>query len=107
MRGIIINAGDKADCFPILYCIRVALTRKGGDIHISPLVMSVPTSNLVDEDLILHLCNVLVHHIPCRDPSLQHAQRSLIKSHIGEATVELCNNRKENSTTHAQMDNRR
>ena len=84
----ILYVGQEVDCRPILYWLRVALTKNVGNYK-SPLYLLRPTALLDDRDLITHRHHNLTRHLPRLDLALQRVQGSLIATQIGEVTVEI------------------
>ena len=95
LRGDIIYAGAKAACLSINNWIWVSLILKSRDYQPPPLAIILPTTPLIDGDLLRHLHQILIRPLPGHEPALHFTQRSLIASHIREVEVELRHDQEE------------
>ena len=95
LRGATVNTREKVEYQPITYWIQVALTRNIGNEQPSPISIPWPTAPLVDRELLMYQHNVLVFNLPGCENSLQHAQCSLIATHISELAVKICQDQEE------------
>ena len=68
--------------------------------------MHRPTATLMDGDLLQHQNNVLISHLPSRNPELQCMKGSLIATTIREIAVDPIRDREEKASVREKVDNK-